>query len=411
MKVGKWLFIIVFVNISFAQNKVTAGIKPVKQSGFYKIVLPPAIRSFTTKDLSNFRIYDTQNNETPYFILQQNNNTVAFAIEDFPILSESSRPGKNTTVVFENTGLKKLNEITLVIGNTDVEKKYNISGSNDNSKWFGIVNNKILTDITNTENITTVKTITFPLCSYQFFKIEFDDTKTLPLDLQDIHITQTTFVPSVQLLPIVPESIKTIKLSEQKKTLIHIIFKNKEVIDQLALDVKSPAYYKREARIYKKVTRKYKRKVWEEEEDMFSFQISSDTKNNIAIPQIFEKDFYIEIENQDNQPLQFSSIRFNQIPVVIVADLKSDATYTVKTGGTELQEPQYDLASFKNKVPRQLPEAIVYDIKQIKANSIETKAVEQQFWQQPWFMWLCISIAGIGIAYFSTGLIKDLNKN
>ncbi|HEX8577847.1 MAG TPA: hypothetical protein VF677_16300, partial [Flavobacterium sp.] len=326
MKVGKWLFIIVFVNISFAQNKVTAGIKPVKQSGFYKIVLPPAIRSFTTKDLSNFRIYDTQNNETPYFILQQNNNTVAFAIEDFPILSESSRPGKNTTVVFENTGLKKLNEITLVIGNTDVEKKYNISGSNDNSKWFGIVNNKILTDITNTENITTVKTITFPLCSYQFFKIEFDDTKTLPLDLQDIHITQTTFVPSVQLLPIVPESIKTIKLSEQKKTLIHIIFKNKEVIDQLALDVKSPAYYKREARIYKKVTRKYKRKVWEEEEDMFSFQISSDTKNNIAIPQIFEKDFYIEIENQDNQPLQFSSIRFNQIPVVIVADLKSDAT-------------------------------------------------------------------------------------
>jgi hypothetical protein len=221
---------------------------------------------------------------------------------------------------------------------------------------------------------------------------------------------QTPTVPSDQkLLPIIPKAIKTIPLSNQKKTLIHIIFKNKEIIDQLVVDVKSPEYYKRDARIYKKITRKYKRKGTEEEQDMHHFQIRSDTENNIAIPQIFEKDFFIEIDNQDNPPLHFSSIRFNQVPVFIVADLKSDETYTVKTGNTRLQKPQYDLANFENKIPDQLLETTIYDVKQI--NPHENKITEKQFWQQPWFMWLCIAIGGVVIVYFSIGLIKDLNKN
>lgn len=410
MRINKWLFLVVLAHVSFAQNTTTAKIKQVIQNGFHKITLPPAIRSFTREDLSNFRIYDTQNNEVPYFVLELNNTPVAIAMKAFPIVSESNKPGKNTTVIFENPELKELDQISLVIGNTDVVKKYSISGSNDNSKWFGIVNNKILTDITNTESITTVKTITFPLCSYRFLKIDFDDTKTLPIDLRKIGFVQTSTLTSErQLLPLTPEAIKTIKLSKQKKTLVHVVFKNKEVIDQLVLDVKSPAYYKRDARIYKKVTRKYKRKVKEEEQDIFYFQIRSDTKNQITIPRIFEKDFFIEISNQDNPPLHFSSIRFNQVPVVIVADLKSDETYSIKTGSTGLQMPQYDLANFKDKVPDQLPETIIYNIKQ--TNAKENQTTKKQFWQQSWFMWLCIAIGGIVIVYFSISLIKDLNKN
>lgn len=410
MRINKSLFLVILAHVSFAQNITTAKIKHVTQNGFHKIILPPAIRSFTTEDLSNFRIYDNQNNETPYFILQQNNVPVTIAIEEFPILSENSRPGKSTTVIFENSELKELDQITLVIGNTDVIKKYSISGSNDNSKWFGIVNNKILTDITNTENTTTIKTITFPLCFYRFLKIDFDDTKTLPIDLRKIGITQAPTLPSKQkLLPIIPQAIKTTALSNQKKTLIHVIFKNKEVIDQLIVAVKSPEYYTRDARIYKKVNRKYKRKVKEEEQDIHHFQIRSDTKNQITIPQIFEKDFFIEISNQDNPPLHFSSIRFNQVPVVIVADLKSGEAYTIKTGDTGLQMPQYDLANFKNTVSGQLPETILYDIKQ--NNTQKNKITEKQFWQHSWFMWLCIAIGGTVIIYFSISLIKDLNKN
>ena len=123
---------------------------------------------------------------------------------------------------------------------------------------------------------------------------------------------------------------------------------------------------------------------------------------------IYEKDFYIEIENQDNQPLKINEIKFFQIPVSVIADLKTGENYTIKTGNPDAIAPVYDLEYFKNSITVELPETKISEIimPKIGSNVIQ----EKPFWEQSWFMWICISLGGIAVLYFSMSLLKDLNK-
>ena len=104
-----------------------------------------------------------------------------------------------------------------------------------------------------------------------------------------------------------------------------------------------------------------------------------------------------------------SEIKCNQIPVAIIADLKANEKYTVKTGNSILNAPQYDLSYFKNNIATTLPETIIYGVEQTitTQNGIQ----EKSFWQQSWFMWLCIALGGIAILYFTASLVKDMKGN
>jgi hypothetical protein len=136
--------------------------------------------------------------------------------------------------------------------------------------------------------------------------------------------------------------------------------------------------------------------------------LNSNLKNTFNIPQLFGKEFYIEIENQDNQPLSFSKISFFQNQISVIADLKTTENYTIKTGNSKEISPNYDLENFKSKIATNLPEATIYEIKHPILNKI--KASEKSIWQKPWFLWICIGLGGISILYFTASLIKDMKK-
>jgi hypothetical protein len=144
-------------------------------------------------------------------------------------------------------------------------------------------------------------------------------------------------------------------------------------------------------------------------EEIFTFELSSDTNNTFTIPQLFEKECFIEIENQDNPPLTLGKIQFFQNQIAVIADLKANEKYTITTGNSKLNSPEYDLENFKKNTNSNLPEAKIYDIKQL--NSKKTSPQNQSFWQQSWFMWLCISLGGIAVLYFTSSLVKDMKNN
>ncbi|HAT75383.1 MAG TPA: hypothetical protein DCS19_00680, partial [Flavobacterium sp.] len=144
--------------------------------------------------------------------------------------------------------------------------------------------------------------------------------------------------------------------------------------------------------------------------EIFSnFELNSNTKNSFSIPQLFEKEFFIEIENRDNPPLNLEKIQFFQNQIAVIADLRANEKYTILTENPKLQSPEYDLENFKNSINNNLPEAKIYDIKQI--SSKEKTLKNKSFWQQSWFMWLCISLGGIVIAFFTKSLVKDMRDN
>lgn len=394
--------------LAFAQHITTAKLETVAKSGLHKIDLPPEIRSFSKEDLSDFRIYNAKGNEIPYYLYPENQKVVLRNFDEFPILSRTAIPKKSTTIVIENQSEKPLNQISLRIGNSDVIKTYNLSGSNDKEQWFGLSNKQTLSHLNSLETTSSLKTIPFPLSSYRYLKIDFNDQKTLPINVLKVGNFRNQIQDS-PLAELIPNNSKTVLISAEKKSLIHLTFENKQIINQITFRVSSPAFYKRAARIYCNKSRKVKRRTEYFQETILNFELNSNTKNEIVLPQIFEKEISIAIDNQDNQPLNFSEIKLYQIPLTLIADLKANENYTLKTGLPNLKAPQYDLENFKNKIHGNLAKVQIIEIKQEKAATNHQK--NKPFWQHSLFLWICIALGGMALLYFSIRLVQDMKNN
>ncbi|MDD5149497.1 MAG: hypothetical protein PHC28_03310 [Flavobacterium sp.] len=407
MKTNKFLLLILAINGLFAQQSTTAKIESIKENGLHKIVLPAEIRSFSKEDLSDFRIFDAKKKEVPYFVIQENRAEILSSFSEFKVLSKNAIPRKSTTIIFKNPKTS-IDEIVLQITNSDVTKSFSISGSNDQKEWFGLVNNSQLYNLESAQETSVFKTLNLPLSSYHYLKIIFDDKKTLPINILKVGNFDTK-IQGEALQECIPKSIQTSQFLTQKKTRIHIIFDQIQIVNQMIFNITNPSLFKRNARIYWNKNLIVKHKTIKAQEDLFYFELNSETKNAINVPQLFKKDFFIEIDNQDNQPLTFSGIRFFQNQIAIIADLKANENYTIKTGNPKLNTPNYDLENFKSKIANNLPLATIYKIEHKSSNENSTK--EKSIWQQAWFMWVCIALGGIAIFYFTASLVKDMKKN
>ncbi|HTG66526.1 MAG TPA: hypothetical protein VL859_09140 [Flavobacterium sp.] len=407
MKLNKFLaFLILLTNGILAQSNTTAKINAVAKSGLHKISLAAEIRSFSKEDLSDFRILDAKGTEVPYYILQGNNESTFSLFSEFKIISRTAIPKKETTIIFENDK-KSISEIALSISNSDITKPYSISGSNDQKEWFGLVNKAVLSELENIEDVTIFKTIPLPLSSYRYLKIDLNDSISLPINILKIGFF-THKINAADLVEIKTRSIKTMQIQAQKKTLIHVAFKYPQIVNQIHFTVSNPNLFQRNARIYVNQKTLVKNKTKRHQETLSNFELNSNQKNSFTVPQLFEKDFFIEIENHDNQPLTFTKIQFFQNPITIIADLKANENYSIQTGNPKLNQPEYDLENFKNNINTDLPQATIHDIQHLTAKKNEIKT--QSFWQQAWFMWLCIGLGGIAIVFFTANLVKDMKK-
>ncbi|MEZ0129796.1 hypothetical protein AB9T88_08535 [Flavobacterium sp. LBUM151] len=406
MKLNSFFILLFLTNLSFAQFQTTGKIKEVTENGFHQIILSPEIRSYSKQDLSDIRIFNAKENEVPYFI-QSNSEALLSSFEEYEIVSKTVFPKKSTSIVVSIPSVKNNNQLSLFIANADVEKNYSISGSNNLKEWFGISNSQTLYDLNSTTEASVVKTISYPLSTYKYLKIDFDDKKTLPINILKVGNFNTQLQKNI-LQEVTPKKSVTNELTSQKETQIHVLFNGPQIINQITFEISKPTYYKRNIIIYKKVKYDTRRKSQTVDEEIVSFELNSNTKNSFPIPEIFEKEFFIKIENHDNQPLSISSIKYNQKPVSIIADLNANEKYIIKTGNKNLNEPEYDLSDFKNNIKGSLPQTNIYEIQQSATFKKQTEA--KSFWQQGWFMWLCIILGGITILYFTASLIKDLKE-
>lgn len=406
MKLNNFFILLFLTNLSFGQFQTTGKIKEVKENGFHEIVLSPEIRSYSKQDLSDIRIVNAKGNEIPYFI-KSNSEALLNSFEEYNIISKTVFPKKSTSIIVTVPSTKNNNQLSLFIANADVEKKYSISGSNDQIEWFGISNEQVLYNLNSSTEASVVKTISYPLSIYKYLKIDFDDRKTLPINVLKVGNFNTQLQKNI-LQEIKPKKSSTTEVSSEKETQIHVLFDGPQVINQITFDISKPTYYKRKAIIYKKVTIQNNRKSQIVDEEIVSFELNSNTKNSFELPEIFEKDFYIKIENHDNLPLSISTIKYSQKPISIIADLNANEKYSIKTGNKNGSEPDYDLSDFKNNISETLPQTYIYNIQQNSTakNQIENKS----FWQQGWFMWVCILFGGITILFFTASLIKDLKE-
>ncbi|HMI07865.1 MAG TPA: DUF3999 family protein [Flavobacterium sp.] len=403
MKLNKFLFLLLLTGILSAQQNTTAKLEQIHKDGLQKIYLPSGILSFSNENLGDFRIYDSRGNEVPYAFPAQNFDSQSYQFKPFHIVSKTTAPKKSTSIVIENP-LQEISELTLYMANAEVTKKFSISGSNDQSQWFGLVNSRELSDLTK-DSSNLYRTIPLPVSNYRFLRIDFDDKKTLPINVLSAGYFDLGKKQQRRFETIRPK-MTTVQDKAKKVTRIHVLFQNRQPIQKIAFGISAPNFYKRQTRIYKNTIYKIRKRTATREENLAGFELNSGKPNTFETSGLSEKEFFIEIDNRDNPPLALSKIEFSQQLFYVIADLKADEKYTVKTGDSKMAVPDYDLSETDYKMSDGLPEAKITQIKH--GNTNVAAAHEKTLWQQPWFMWLCIGLGGIAILYFTVSLVKDM---
>src|SRR5690606_329482 len=375
-------------------------VSEIHQDGFHKILLTPEIRSASASNITYFRILDSNENEMPYVVL---NDDIALETSYSPFNFKSVNNTKDsvTSIIIENKNQLKINHLTFKIANTKVKKTYSISGSNDQKEWFGLASNQSFLGLNEAEKTTVEQSFSFPINDYPFLKFEFSNKESLPLQILDVGL-HNDLQAEEPLIEITDFKIKNTTNKKDKTTQITINFNIPQHIEKMVFDIGNDVFL-REARILVSKTQTFKKRIETYEQNVFNFELHSGTHNSFDLPYIFEKEIIIEIENNDNPPLDIKHIKFFQKPLYLVSNLKKDQTYQA-TIDTTLHKPTYDLVNFKSTFNSGLPEAFITDFN--KTDNPDT-VTEKSFWQTNLFMWICILLAIVMIGYFALSLLKD----
>jgi len=396
------LFSFLIIGMSSAQN-YQGKINKVSENGLHQILLTPEVRSASQNNPGFLRIFDSKNNEVPYVIYGKSSNS---SFKNFTIISKTAVPNVATSIIISNENALNLDNLTLKIANTDVDKKYNISGSNDQKEWFGLVINQKIIGLNDAGENFVERDFPFPLNNYKFLKIDFIDKNSLPINVLGAGLEENHSInQSKTELQNFTQKTETDK--KLKQTRITITFQNPQVIDGIGFYISSPSYYLRDASILINKTRIYKKSAENYAGNISAFQLNSKNKNRFDFQSFLAKEFTVEINNQDNPVLEIKKINIFQSPVSILTDLKSNDNYTLKIDST-WSAPQYDLANSGIDFNQNYPLATISNLEKLEKSKPNEQA--KSFWQTSLFMWICIVLAVVIIGYFALGLIKDMNK-
>ena len=407
-KTVSFLCLYSLLNFAFAQNfTYQATIDSVKTNGMYRIELSPVIRQYAKVELSDLRILDSNKTEVPYILSNEPIARAFTAFFEYKILANEIKNNRYTKLIIEKTDKEPISNISLYIANTDITKTCRLSGSNDMKQWYAVSDNQELSSLYDNTRTTIYKSIYFPQVNYRYYQLFINDSNSSPLNISKAGYFKGSSIGG-KMLEIIPEKWTTLNDSKAKKTKISVSFNDSQLINRIVFKITEPRYYKRQFRVFVNRKRTYKKRTEEYTETLYESELNSDTPASFDVSNLNEKEFVIEIDNLDNPPLKIASIKFEQLTASIVADFKAGKKYTIAVGNKNLRAPQYDLDFFRDKIPNQLPFAYIGKVEPITKTSIALKPIS--FWQQRWFMWMCISIGALLIFFFSFNLLKEMQN-
>lgn len=397
MKTINLFIALLWMSLAFSQN-YKADLKANAKNGLHRILLPPDFRAFADDDFDGVRIHDSQNNIVPYVIIR-NTDKLFSEFNTLKLVSKQNLKDSITSIVID-TELNRLNHLVLRIGNTKINKYYNIYGSDNGNDWYGILENQRLNYLVTKDNTFVEEKIELPLNNYQFLKIDINNKTSSPINVIEVGTLTNKFSTSK---PIELTRFIETTYSQKQPYITSTNFKADKPykVDLIDFNINTE-YFKREATLYANLKNDngelYKRNIT-------TLHLNSKNNNTFSTASLKASNFSVEINNNDDAALDFKAIKLYQNPIYVVANLKATETYSISIDST-LKQPNYDLKYYISNKTKVITEAKITNLKTVK-NTIVTKT-ETSFWQTTIFMWLCIGIGGLIAAYFAIKLIKDI---
>ncbi|MFT3740183.1 MAG: hypothetical protein QM786_15650 [Breznakibacter sp.] len=328
--------------LAFAQHfKFQAGVNPVDEDGFYRIVLTPRLVGLSQPDFSDLRIFDAKNVEVPYWIDTETRRHISAQFTEYPILSRTWADS-TTVLVLHNALRQRIDNLSLFIANADVQKQLRLTGSNDRQVWYSVKESDWVRPVGDGKTVAELKVVNFPLVDYEFVRIEIDDRRSSPIHVQKAGYYVSESSPG-SYVPLNATWVQA-DSAAARTSWLSVAFDGFMVVDNVKLEVVSPALYLRQANVYAG-----------DDEKRLDFvatvELKSDRPIDIELPSVRTAKLVLEVFNHDNPPLKISRAEAFMLKRHCVAQLTGGETYHLRFGDAKRQMPHYDIAYFRGQVP------------------------------------------------------------
>ena len=174
---------------AFCQFAYKADIGEVKQSGFHKIAITPAIAAKSKPDFSDIRIMDDSGKFVQYILQRDQPVFNKEEIQTIPLISTKKSRNGNTQLILEvgqdTTLLTRQESYSLVLAmeKADAYRNASISGSRDLKQWYVISDRITLDAQSNQPGNETIQVISLPSAGYRYLGIEMYDKGLVPVKI------------------------------------------------------------------------------------------------------------------------------------------------------------------------------------------------------------------------------------
>ena len=385
--------------------KFKTALNKTNNIGLHKLELKPAHQLYMMPSYNDVRIYDSLNKEVPYVLLSEPVVKSKTDFVEYTIKSQTHLKN-HTEIIIENPNKNAISNIAFNINNSDALKYCSIEGSDDLGQWFTVSELQMLGLTYNEDYTNQYKCIYFPVNNYSYFRLLVDDWSSEPFKVNSAGYFKNSVI-SGKLNTL--ETKQEISIDSKKKiTTIKLTFPCQQEVNQLSFKISAPRLFLRRANVYtiSKEVLKNKKTV-NHINQINAFELNADKPFIFDVPSITTNELFIDIENNDNQPLQIDSVVIKQLAKYLIMDVANGSNYTLKCGDNQLQKPQYDLINFIKQSPQLLPELTLSAFEPINTTK-NTIVKPKPFYEEKYFLWFCLLIAVVAISFFAWKLMKDL---
>ena len=314
-------------------------------------------------DFKDIRVFDNNNKETPFIILNDYIPEDKKEIFSLDILDYSQSNNKDAVIVkVEGKHLPNIGKIILETDNRDFNKKITISGSSDKNNWTYLTRDNIYDfsskinlrkDFIQLKSPAKFKYYKFEIekisqkdkdillkLNYKGLDLSFNENENQPFRINFLSVETFSKNKEIKLLDI--KEINPQITEQNKKSLINI--ENTLPLEKIEFNISNPYYY-REVNIYSGS----KNSPIITKDFIYDLGNSTDSeKKSIVINSLNSKNLRIEIENYDNPPLSIKSITTSRIKKNLFF-VSSGKDCNIYTGNKDINNPIYDIASYINQ--------------------------------------------------------------
>jgi len=368
---------------------------PVQDSsGFYKIALNPEILAKTHNQISDIRIKGPDGGNIAYLMARAIPAKPIKTFLNFPIYKTLS--GRDSVFIFQNEHGYLSHQLVLRSRNTQVNRNFQVSGSDDLKNWYALLEDIPLekSDSLNHSPLFSEQTLDIPYSSYRYYKITIQNGGRNPVEIMGAGIYLFTFPKSPQYEKVPLKEI--FQKDSAGVTHLKLVFKEPYQINQIHYTIKYPSLFLRPVHIYSLIGK--------------SKSLLKDTllkSGSNSLISIYSKSQEIDwdIENGENPPLQFDKLEAFQIGEALIAPLEKGKKYQMVFGDSLATSPNYDLAFFADSLNKPLPLIFPNHPEPI---AIISKLVPKPKVLPSYILWISILLALVLLGFLTFSLLKEI---